>query len=149
MIVSVLDKNNQPVMSLQPDDFLMREEQAVREVLRVSQHPTGRQIALLVDTSAYAEDAVHDFRLGLNALIETLHQRNKISLISYGGPSRILVEATGSRSRLEAATAPGHRPVTADARVSQRCGHRVAERHGDRWRRTLRHESHAAGLRRL
>ena len=102
MIVSVLDKNNQPVMGLQPDDFLVREDQAVREVLRVSQNPTGRQIALLVDTSAYVEDAVRDFRLGLNALIETLYQGNEISLISYGGPPRILVEATGSRSRLEA-----------------------------------------------
>ena len=102
MIVSVLDENNQPVMGLQPNDFLVREDQAVREVLRVSQNPTGRQIALLVDTSAYAEGAVRDFRLGLNALIETLYQGNEISLISYGGPPRILVEATGSRSRLEA-----------------------------------------------
>ena len=102
MIVSVLDENNQPVMGLQPDNFLVREDQAVREVLRVSQNPTGRQIALLVDTSAYAEGAVRDFRLGLNTLIGTLYQGNEISLISYGGPPRILVEATGSRSRLEA-----------------------------------------------
>ena len=102
MIVSVLDKDNQPVMGLQPEDFEVREDQTIREVLRVSQNPTGRQIALLVDTSAFAESAVRDFRLGLNALIETLHQGNEISLISYGGPPRILVEATGSRSRLEA-----------------------------------------------
>ena len=102
MIVSVLDKDNQPVMGLQPEDFQVREDQATREVLRVSQNPTGRQIALLVDTSAFAESAVRDFRLGLNALIETLHQGNEISLISYGGPPRILVELTGSRSRLEA-----------------------------------------------
>lgn len=102
MIVSVLDKDNQPVMGLQPEDFEVREDQTVREVLRVSQNPTGRQIALLVDTSAFAESAVRDFRLGLNALIETLRQGNEISLISYGGPPRILVELTGLRSRLEA-----------------------------------------------
>ncbi len=64
MIVSVLDKDNQPVMGLQPEDFEVREDQTVREVLRVSQNPTGRQIALLVDTSAFAESAVRDFRLG-------------------------------------------------------------------------------------
>ena len=101
ILVSVLDEDDDPVMGLQPRDFVVREDQAVREVLRVSQNPTGRQIALLVDTSASATDSVRDFRLGLSAFIDTLHDGNQISLISYGGPPRILVEATRSRSRLE------------------------------------------------
>ena len=102
ILVSALDRDNVPVMDLQPDDFVVREDQAVREVLRVSQNPTGRQIALLVDTSAYASDAVRDFRLGLSAFIDTLLDGNEISLISYGGRPQILVESTRSRSLLEA-----------------------------------------------
>ena len=101
LLVSVLDADDEPVMGLQPEDFVVREDQAVREVLRVSQGQTGRQIALLVDTSAYAEDAVRDFRLGLRAFVDTLHEGNEISLISHGGPPRILVESTRSRARLD------------------------------------------------
>ena len=101
LLVSVLDANDEPVMGLQPEDFVVREDQAVREVLRVSQGQTGRQIALLVDTSAFAEDAVRDFRLGLRAFVDTLHEGNEISLIIHGGPPRILVESTRSRARLD------------------------------------------------
>ena len=101
LLVSVLDANDEPVMGLQPEDFVVREDQAVREVLRVSQGQTGRQFALLVDTSAFAEDAVRDFRLGLRAFVDTLHEGNEISLIIHGGPPRILVESTRSRARLD------------------------------------------------
>ena len=102
VVVSVLDRDNVPAIGLQPHDFVVREDEMLREVLRVSQNPTGRQIALLVDTSAYASNAIRDFRLGLNVFIDTLLDGNEISLISYGGPPRILVESTGSRSQLEA-----------------------------------------------
>ena len=37
MLVSVLDRDSQPVMDLQPDDFVVREDGAAREVIRVSQ----------------------------------------------------------------------------------------------------------------
>ena len=49
MVVSVLDQNGTPVEGLGPRDFVVREDGAVREVLRVEPAPNGRQIALLVD----------------------------------------------------------------------------------------------------
>jgi hypothetical protein len=102
LIVSVLDEHNEPVMGLQPENFIVREDQVLREVLRINQKQTNSQIALLVDTSAYAENAVLDFRLGLKTFIDMLHKRHSISLILHGGPPRILIESTRSLLRLNA-----------------------------------------------
>lgn len=100
MIVSVLDTDGAPVEGLGPADFTVREDGAAREVLQVGPVPDGRQIALLVDTSEAAVHAVVDLRKGLTAFIEAMYEGNDISLISYGGAPRILVESTNNLSRL-------------------------------------------------
>ena len=80
---------------------MVREDDARREVLRVSQDTGARQIALLVDTSEAACSAVSNFRSAVRAFIEMMHQGNEISIISYGGPPRILMESTSTLSRLQ------------------------------------------------
>ena len=120
MIVSVLDTDGAPVEGLGPADFTVREDGAGREVLRVGPAPDGRQIALLVDTSEGAVNAVVDLRKGLTAFIEAMHEGNDISLISYGGPPRILVESTNNLSRLRDGADglfafPGHAAYLLDA----------------------------------
>ncbi len=102
VLVTVLDGGGSPVRGLGPSDFVVREDGNSREVLRVSPAPEGRQIALLVDTSQAARDAVLDFRKGLIAFIEAMHERNEISIISYGGTPRVLVASTTSVTELRA-----------------------------------------------
>lgn len=101
MIVTVLDGDDNPVGNLAPRDLVVREDGAAREVLRVEPAGAERQIAVLVDTSEAAARATRDFRAGLSAFFEAMHDGNEISLISFGGPPRILVGSTGSLSRLQ------------------------------------------------
>ena len=100
MIVSVLDDTGAPVEGLGAADFIIREDGAAREVLRVTPIPDGRQITFLVDTSQAASNAVQNFRRGVTAFIESMYEGNEISLIAFGGRPRILVEATSDLDRL-------------------------------------------------
>ena len=102
LVVSVLDDDGEPVAGLQPADFVVREDDVIREVLRVSQDTGAREIAVLVDTSRSASNVVTDFRRGLSAFVEAMHDGNRISIIGYGGPPRILVESTTALPRLQA-----------------------------------------------
>ena len=101
MIVTVLDGDELPVGGLGPRDIEIREDGTAREVLRVEPAGGGRQIAVLVDTSEAAARATRDFRAGLSAFFDALHEGNEISLIGFGGPPRILVGSTRSLSQLQ------------------------------------------------
>ena len=100
MIVSVLDGGGAPVTNLGPADFEIREDGAAREVLRVDSAVAGRQIAVLVDTSEAAVRAASDFRRGLSAFVDAMQGDNRISIISFGGPPRILAPSTSDGERL-------------------------------------------------
>ena len=100
MVVSVLDDDGMPVTDLRAMDFVIREDDAAREVLHVEPAGGGRQIAILVDTSEAALRMVSDFRRGLSTFVDEMREGNRISLISFGGPPRILVETTDDAERL-------------------------------------------------
>jgi len=101
LMVSVLNNSGDPVPSLEVNNFVVFEDNVLREILRVNQNTGPRQIAVLVDTSEAAGNAIRDYRLGLSAFINTMHDDNNISIVSYGGPPRILVESTRVHSKLE------------------------------------------------
>ena len=100
LLVSVLDGDGAPVTGLAASDFRIREDDAAREVLRAEPAGAGRQIALLVDTSEAAVRAVSDFRRGLSAFVDGMQGDNRIAIVTFGGPPRILVETTGDPERL-------------------------------------------------
>ncbi len=102
MFVSVLDENGSPVADLQVSDFLVREDGALREVVRVGRATAPIQLAILVDTSQAAIPAILHIRNGLHAFVEAMHEGNDLSLITFGGPPRILVDVTRDRERLNA-----------------------------------------------
>lgn len=101
MVVSVLDDDGAPVAGLRPADFAIREDDAAREILRVEPAGGNRQIAILVDTSEAALRMVSDFRRGLSTFIDEMREGNRLSLISFGGPPRILIETTDDAERLQ------------------------------------------------
>ena len=101
MVVSVLDDDGAPVTDLGAADFTIREDDTAREVLRVEPAGTSRQIAILVDTSEAALRMVSDFRRGLSTFVGEMREGNRISLVSFGGPPRILVETTDDAERLQ------------------------------------------------
>ena len=100
MFVSVLDESRSPVHGLGPTDFVIEEDGNQREVLQVQPATVPMQIAVLVDTSTAAAPAIRDIRNGLVALVDGLCDGNEISLVSFGGVPRILVESTSRPERL-------------------------------------------------
>ena len=101
LAVAVLDGDGAPVPGLGAADFVVREDGARREVLRVRQDTAPLQIALLVDTSEAAARAIGDFRKGLRAFIDAMDGGDRIALISFGGPPRILAASTPERAPLQ------------------------------------------------
>lgn len=100
VIVTVVDANNEPVRGLTTSDFEIFEEGAEREVLRVSPAGQGRQITILVDTSQSSARVAGEFRDALGVFFEAMHSDNRISLVSFGGQPRILVDSTTNLDRL-------------------------------------------------
>ena len=102
MFVSVLDEQGIPVPDLGVSEFIVREDGVQREVLRVSRATAPMQLAILVDTSQTAIPPIRDIRNGLRTFVEAMAEGNEISLITFGGPPRILVEATRDLEKLNA-----------------------------------------------
>ena len=96
MYVSVVDKEGAPVPNLGPADFIVREDNLSREVLRVVPATDPMQIAILVDNSTAAGPLVPHMRRALPAFIETLTRptasgrRNEVALITLGSRPTIL-----------------------------------------------------------
>ena len=101
LYVSVVDDDDTPIPDLTPTDFVVEEDGREREVLRVGPTSTPMQIALLVDTSAATPNATRDLRRGLEALAARLLDGNQVTLVTFGGPPRILVESTSRTNRLQ------------------------------------------------
>ena len=72
MYVSVVDQSGMPVPDLGLADFIVREDNLSREVLRVAPADDPMQIAILVDDSTAARDQVIDIRRALPGFIDAL-----------------------------------------------------------------------------
>ena len=100
MTVSVVDGDGVPVSGLMPGDFIVREDDVEREVLRVRSDTAPKQIALLVDTSQAAGPAIGDFKRAAAAFVDQMREGNEISIISFGGTPRILTNASHDPAEL-------------------------------------------------
>ena len=105
--VSVVDQSGAPVSGLGPGDFIVREDNVSREVLRVTPAEEPMQIALLVDTSVTARNDIPQMRQALPAFVDTLTKpndagrRNQIALIGFGERPTILTDYTSEPALLK------------------------------------------------
>jgi hypothetical protein len=103
--VNVLGPNDVPVKDLKVGEVVVREDDRAREVLEVGPAPPADLIALLVDDSAAAEDAIQELRLALLDLTRylfALPAPPQIGLTTFGERPNQRVQYTKSPAALQA-----------------------------------------------
>ncbi|HKB09371.1 MAG TPA: VWA domain-containing protein [Vicinamibacterales bacterium] len=107
MYVSVVNDDGAPVPDLGPSDFVVREDNAAREVLSVRPADEPMQIALLVDTSQGARNNIQFMRSALPDFLTALTnpnesgRRNEVALIAFGERPTVLTEYTSQLPELK------------------------------------------------
>jgi hypothetical protein len=107
MYVSVLNEAGLPVPDLGPSDFIVREDNVAREVLRVAPADEPMQIEILVDNSQAADPYIRDLRAALPEFVDALLEpnaggrKNEVGLIALGERPTILTEPTFDRAVLK------------------------------------------------
>jgi VWA domain-containing protein len=98
---SVVDKNDAPVSGLSAGEFIVREDDVAREVLRVLPASEPMHIAVLVDTSQAMEEHMLDIRTALRAFFKQMGGKHDIALIGLGERPTVLSDYTRDAARLE------------------------------------------------
>lgn len=97
----VVDRSGAPIKGLSNPDFVVRENGAIREILRVSPATDSLRIAVLIDNSQEIRNDLIDLRQSLRGFVNELDRRHEVSLTGFGGPPTVLVDYTRDLSRLE------------------------------------------------
>jgi len=101
MYVSVLNDAGAPVPDLGPADFVIREDNAAREVLKVAPAEEPMQIAVLVDTSQAARDDIAHIRTALPPFVAAMTAaRSQVSLIAIGERPTVFTNYTTDAAEL-------------------------------------------------
>jgi VWFA-related protein len=103
LYATVVDKNGEPVTDLTVNEFVVREDNARREVLRVSRAVDPMALAILVDNSAAAEDDIRNIRDGLTKFIEEMRAENDVALIGLADRPTVLQDYTRNGELLKSA----------------------------------------------
>lgn len=104
LFVSAVDDSGKPVPGLTPGDFVVREDGARREVLRVSRALEPIDVALLVDNSASASSLISPLREGIarfmTAMTDAGAAPGSIAIIGLAARPTIIADFTTDRKRL-------------------------------------------------
>jgi len=101
LYVSVVDRKGVPVKDIQPDDLIVREDGVAREVLKVTPATDPMQVALLVDNSQAATQAIQFLRDGLGPFVDTLTSKgHAVSFVTLADRPTLLVNATTDAKEL-------------------------------------------------
>ena len=100
---SVVDKNDAPVPGMGAGEFVVREDDTAREVLRVSTATEPLHIAVLVDTSQAMEEHMLDVRTALRGFFKQMGGTHNIALIGLGERPTVLSDYTTDAARLDKA----------------------------------------------
>jgi VWFA-related protein len=107
LFVSVVDGAGVPVPDLGPADFIVREDNAAREVLTVRPADEPMQIAVLVDTSQGARNDIAFMRSALPEFVTTLTNpnesgaKNQVAIIAFGERPTVFTEYTSNVAELK------------------------------------------------
>ncbi|HNV02710.1 MAG TPA: hypothetical protein PLE61_04930 [Vicinamibacterales bacterium] len=96
MFVSVVDRGGSPVLTLGPEDFVVRDDDRLREVLRARRASDLLHIAVLVDTSQALGSQVSDVRQGLLAFAARMGAQARIALVGFGDRPTVLSDYSSS-----------------------------------------------------
>ena len=99
--VSLLDRKGVPITDATAADFAVREDGKPREVIEVRPADQPLQIVLLVDDSEAATDATSHLREGLAALLERLHGKAEIALMTIGERPTMVAPLTKDTEQLK------------------------------------------------
>jgi len=107
MFVSVVDDAGAPVLNLGPSDFVVREDNVAREVLKVEPADEPMQIAVLVDTSQQARNDISHVRTALPGFVTALTnpneagRKNDVAIIAFGERPQIFTDFTSNVAELQ------------------------------------------------
>jgi len=103
VFVSVL-RRGEPVTDLTADEFEVKEDGEVREVLRLEPAAAiPMQVAILVDDSYGLTSTLSHVRNGLNDLVDALPDDQQIAFMTFGDHLRTIVDFTTDKTRVKAA----------------------------------------------
>jgi hypothetical protein len=106
LYVSVVDESGAPVSNLGPQDFIVREDNVAREVLRVVPATEPMQVAILVDNSLAATSHIAHLRDGLPPFVDALTSapvsrgHNEVAIVGLGERPTIFADYTSDPGAL-------------------------------------------------
>jgi hypothetical protein len=104
MYVSAVNDAGAPIPDLGLSDFIVREDNKAREVLKVEPAVNRMQIAILVDTSQGARNDVAHMRTALPPFIKTLttgEVKNEVAIIAIGERPTVFTNYTFNEAELK------------------------------------------------
>lgn len=101
--VTLVDRaTGAPRVEVTARDLVIREDGTTREILRVVPADGPMPIAVLVDTSAGAENTIADVRAGMTAFLDALGDLGPVAIVAFGERPTVLTPYTTSRPDLTA-----------------------------------------------
>lgn len=102
MYVSAVDSKGDPVEGLAVDDFIVREDEIPREVLRVTPAFEPMAIAVLADNSAASRSMLVRMREALRSFVTRMAPPdNQVAIVGLAARPTILMDYTSNPERLE------------------------------------------------
>lgn len=100
VFVTVTDRSGTPALDLGPTDFEIVEQGIKRQIVRAGLANNPMRVALFIDTSEGAAQAVNALRTGIADFLTMLPAQHEVMLVSTGRQMRVRVPPTTDRKKL-------------------------------------------------